>query len=255
MAVQLNRSTRSYWIGVSNLPKTHYQNRLLSSLASVIPSADLDNLQSEEVHPGQLLQTPSEALLWLYFPETAQLSLQIEKESSYPVEVMTVGAIGAASLLPLSLEAQAVYRCVVIQGGKVWRIPVKWLVERAQSDTRLLRSILLYNEAIANQIALTAFCNAHHGGLQRLCRWILQLMDQSDKSTLSIPLHTLQCFKTETPAELHQKIEFLESYKAIELNKNQVTVLERSAIERRSCSCHVGLRDGISTLLSSLQKI
>jgi CRP-like cAMP-binding protein len=109
--------------------------------------------------------------------------------------------------------------------------------------------LLRYTQALITQMSQTAVCNRHHSVDQQLCRWLLLSLDRlasnqlvMTQSLIADMLGVRREGVTEAAGHLHRA-------KLIDYQRGRITVLDREALERRSCECYAVVKKEYDRLL------
>jgi CRP-like cAMP-binding protein len=221
---------------------TSPQNRLLAAL----PPAELQRLQPQlawtELPGGTLLHEAGRALTHVHFPVSAVVSLTSTMQDGASAEIAVVGSegvVGVAAFMgggcsPASAEVQT--------GGWGWRMPARALEDAARSGSALLHVLLRYTQKLFTQMAQISACSRHHALDEQLCRWLLLHLDRQPGLELAATqerIAQLLGVRREgiTCAALKLQREGLIRY-----GRGRITVLDRAALEARSCECHAAMR-------------
>jgi CRP-like cAMP-binding protein len=115
--------------------------------------------------------------------------------------------------------------------------------------------LLRYTQALITQMAQTAVCNRHHSVDQQLCRWLLLSLDRlasnqlvMTQSLIADMLGVRREGVTEAAGRLHRA-------KLIDYQRGRITVLDRTALERRSCECYAVVKKEYDRLLPARMEV
>src|SRR5688572_3570979 len=137
-------------------------NRLLASL----PEADQDELMARM----ETVSLQKRAVLWeqgaraayVYFPDSATVSLTTLVEDGSSVEIATVGNEGALGLGVFLGAERALARAIVQTPGVARRMETVVFQQAVAQSPTLNRIILRYTQALLLQITRAAGCNRFH---------------------------------------------------------------------------------------------
>ena len=213
-------------------------NRLLVLLGP----ADVDLLnphfKSVTLEYRKALYEAHQPIEYVYFPVAGVASLVNTMANGFASEVGTIGNEGMVGL-PIILNDTMGPTTVYMQvPGEGLQLPAKILRE-AIEQSRTMRVVLAhYAHAFFNQIAQSAACNHAHDLDQRCCRWLLMTHDrvQSPKFLLTQEFLAMMLGVRRTSVTLAANK--LKKLKLIDYNRGHVTILDRKALEKRSCECY-----------------
>ena len=105
-------------------------------------------------------------------------------------------------------------------------------------DGAMLNILLRYSQAMITQVTQTAVCNRHHTVDQQLSRRLLLSLDRLPSNQIAVTQEMLANMlgvrrESVTDAALKLQNAGIISYK-----RGLITVLDRKALESRSCECY-----------------
>ena len=109
--------------------------------------------------------------------------------------------------------------------------------------------LLRYTQALITQMAQTAVCNRHHTLDQQLCRWLLLSLDRHAGNELVMTqelIANMLGVRREGVTEAALK---LQRAGLIRYARGHITVLDRPALEQRSCECYAVVKTEYDRLL------
>jgi len=113
------------------------------------------------------------------------------------------------------------------------------LFDRELARSASMRAVMLhYAHAFFNQVAQSAACNQFHSLEQRCCRWLLMTHDrmQSDQFLLTQEFLAMMLGVQRTGVTVAAGA--LQRAGIIRYKRGNVTIIDRSALIRRSCECY-----------------
>lgn len=117
----------------------------------------------------------------------------------------------------------------------------------------VLHLLLRYTQALLTQMAQTAVCNRHHTLDQQLCRWLLLSLDRLRTSELHMTqelIANMLGVRREGVTECALK---LQADGLIHYVRGHITVLDRAALERRTCECYRVVKREYDRLLPPIE--
>ena len=109
--------------------------------------------------------------------------------------------------------------------------------------------LLRYTQALITQMAQTAVCNRHHALDQQLCRWLLLSLDRLRGSELRMTqelIANMLGVRREGVTEAALK---LQQAGVMRYARGRILVLDRPALELRSCECYAVVKKEYDRLL------
>ena len=224
-------------------------NQLIAALPAEAYHRWAAQLQVVDMRPGDVLHESGRTVGHVYFPTTSIVSLLHILENGASAEIALVGNEGIVGISAFMGGAATPNQSVVRSAGRGFRLPVAPLVEAFEQGGQVAKLLLRYTQALMTQVAQTAACNRHHSLDQQLCRFLLVSLDR---------LHTLELWITQelianmlgvrregvTAAALA-----LQKAGLITYARGHVTVVDRQALERRSCECYAVVKAEYDRLL------
>jgi CRP-like cAMP-binding protein len=108
--------------------------------------------------------------------------------------------------------------------------------EELERSGPMRATMLRYAHAFFNQVALSAACAALHPLEQRCCRWITHDLMESDEFLLTHEFLTMMLGVRRSGVTV--AAEGLQRAGLIRYKRGNVTIIDRSGLEQRSCECY-----------------
>jgi CRP-like cAMP-binding protein len=228
------------------------RNRLLAN----VPKRERAQLAAEfELVPlelKQMLYRENEPIEHVYFPLTGVLSLVSQMGDGRGIEVATIGNEGMAGL-PVFLQAAMTSAHMAFSQipGDALRMPAERFGELAsRSENGGLRTTMnRYTQALMSMIARAVACNALHSVQQRACRWLLTTHDRVSTDEFLLTQEFLGQMLGVTRASVNEVARTLQGAGAVNYSRGRITILNRAALEDRSCECYAVIRSEFDRLL------
>jgi hypothetical protein len=96
----------------------------------------------------------------------------------------------------------------------------------------------MFASALITQMVQTAACNRHHPVDQQLCRWMLLSLDRLPSNRISMTAKLIGNMLGLSPAEVKKAAKVLQKAGLIHYDDGAIVVLDRPAVEKRSCECY-----------------
>jgi CRP-like cAMP-binding protein len=198
---------------------------------------------------GKVLYESGGMMTHLYFPTTSIVSLLYVLENGASAEIAIVGNEGVVGVSLFMGGGSTPSRAVVQSAGEGLRLKASALMKEFDCDGPVQHLLLRYTQALITQMSQTAVCNRHHSVDQQLCRWLLLSLDRlasnqlvMTQSLIADMLGVRREGVTEAAGHLHRA-------KLIDYQRGRITVLDREALERRSCECYAVVKKEYDRLL------
>ncbi|HKO58959.1 MAG TPA: Crp/Fnr family transcriptional regulator [Thermoanaerobaculia bacterium] len=174
----------------------------------------------------------------LYFPLDGVISLLRSLENGAEVEVGMVGAEGFAGINAL-LGVQGSPHHGLVQGrGWLARIDPAAMRAEMQRDQRVADVLLRFVHAFMANTSQLAACNRVHLLEERLAHWLLLLADRVGAPEMSVTQEFLARMLGARRAGINEGIRALREAGCIEHGRNRIRIIDRAALEERSCECY-----------------
>jgi CRP-like cAMP-binding protein len=226
-----------------------HQNHLLDAL----PSSDYDRLASHlELIPmklGGVLYEPGGKLQYVYFPTTSIVSLLYVLEDGASAEIAIVGNEGILGISLFMGGDTTPSRAVVQSAGHGYRLRAELLKNEFGRFGPTMHLLLRYTQALITQMAQTAVCNRHHSVDQQLCRWLLLSLDRLSSNELSMTQELIANMLGVRREGVTEAAGKLQDVGLIRYRRGRITVLDRAALEARSCECYQVVKAEFDRLL------
>ena len=223
-----------------------------TTLLAALPDAEwqrwLPLMEAVELPLGQVLYESGGTLSHVYFPTTAIVSLLYVMENGASAEIAVVGNEGIVGISLFMGGESTPSRAVVQSAGQGFRLSAQ-VIKEEFNRAPVLHLLLRYTQALITQMAQTAVCNRHHSLDQQLCRWLLLSLDRLQGTELVMTqelIANMLGVRREGVTEAALK---LQTAGLIKYARGRITVIDRSALEERSCECYAVVKKEYDRLL------
>ena len=184
------------------------------------------------------------------FPVSGVFSMVMTLEDGETVETATVGREGFVGF-PLALGASQSINAAIakVAGGG-------YTLDASSMRTELLRFELhnqqlfwRYTQAILAQASRMTGCAHHHQLEQRLCRWLLQILDRVDQPVLQLTHQTMAERLSVRREGISTVAALLQDAGLIRYSRGRVEIMDRKGLEQRACECYRGVVNDYRRLL------
>jgi CRP-like cAMP-binding protein len=138
---------------------------------------------------------------------------------------------------------------VVQSGGHGFRLKAHLIKQEFDRSQPVMHLMLRYTQALITQMAQTAVCNRHHSLDQQLCRWLLLSLDRLPGNELRMTqelIANMLGVRREGVTDAAMK---LQKAGLIQYTRGRILVLDRHALEQRSCECYAVVKKEYDRLL------
>jgi CRP-like cAMP-binding protein len=226
-----------------------HHNHLLDAL----PPGDFTRIAPHlELIPmglGDVLYEPGVKLRHVYFPTTSIVSLLYVMEDGASAEIAIVGNEGVLGISLFMGGETTPSRAVVQSAGYGFRLKAQLLKNEFGRFGPMMHLLLRYTQALITQMAQTAVCNRHHSVDQQLCRWLLLSLDRLSSNELSMTQELIANMLGVRREGVTEAAGKLQDAGLIRYQRGKITVLDRPAVEARTCECYQVVKAEFDRLL------
>ena len=214
------------------------KNQLLAAL----PASDLfrwqPHIEPVELRAGQVLCDSGCAPRCVVFPTTATVSLLCLTRDGGTAEIATVGHEGVIGISLFMGGHATTSQAVVQSAGQGLRLHPQVARDEAQRAGSALQLVLRYAQALIAQVAQTALCNRYHTIEQQLCRRMLLGLDRSATGELRMTQEAAANLLGVRREGVTAAALKLQQAGVIRYGRGRIEVLDREALEGRTCECY-----------------
>lgn len=215
-------------------------NRVLASLPPEELRAARPRIRLKTLAHDVVIQRPGQRVDELVFPLSGMASVIREFEDGRLVEVAGVGRDGMTGL-PLRGDGHDIGAHTAIQIAGVFAVvETECVTEMCRRSPQALNVFDRATQVFAAGVAVTASCNRAHDVDQRLARWLL-IGDDAIGGPLRLTQEYLAAMVGVQRPTVTLAAGRLQDAGVITYTRGRITVLDRRALEVRSCECHAVL--------------
>jgi len=198
---------------------------------------------------GAVLYEPGITLTHVYFPTTAIVSLLYVMENGGSAEIAVVGNEGIVGVSLFMGGESTPSRAVVQSAGTGFRLKAQIMKNEFYRAGPVLHLLLRYTQALITQMSQTAVCNRHHTLDQQLCRWLLLSLDRLQGNELVMTQELIANMLGVRREGVTEGALKLQQAGLIRYARGHITVIDRPALEKRSCECYLVVKKEYDRLL------
>ena len=230
-------------------PKLPVINRLLAALPTEVLVRLRPDLRLMPMVLRQPLQAAGEVIETVYFPNSGMISLVANLADGVQAEVGIIGVEGVLGV-PLIAGVDIPFSESMVQmPGEALTMSARVFRRELDGDGPFRGLMLRYSEALQGQVMQTAACNGRHGLEQRLSRWLLMAHDRADGDELPLTQDFLAMMLGVHRPSITLAAGLLQREGLIRTSNGRISVLDRHAIEHRSCECYAAVQARYAKLL------
>lgn len=227
-------------------------NHLLAALPEDELQRWLPQLEAVDLPLGLVLYESGKILRHVYFPATAIVSLLYVMEDGGSAEIAVVGNEGVVGISLFMGGESTPSRAVVQSAGRGVRLNASAMKGEFKRSGPVMHLMLRYTQALITQMAQTAVCNRHHTLDKQLCRWLLLSLDRLQGNDLVMTqelIANMLGVRREGVTEAALKLQTAGLIRYV----RGITVLDRPALELRTCECYAVVKREYDRLLPDLK--
>ena len=227
---------------------SHYQafspknNDLLAAMSVDEWNKLEPDMEEVDFSLNQVLCESGKTPAYMYFPTTAIVSLLYMTESGSSSEVAVIGNDGVVGISLVLSGSNLPSQALVQTAGKGYRMRAQAAKNAIKGDGSILNILLRYSQAMITQVTQTAVCNRHHTIDQQLCRRLLLSLDRLSTNEIAVTQETLASMLGVRRESVTDAALKLQSAGIISYKRGLITILNRQALESRSCECYATSR-------------
>ncbi len=179
----------------------------------------------------------------IYFPNGGLISLVIVMANGKTAEAGVVGNEGVVGLEGLFGLKRSPIREIVQVAGTAYRLRAAKLQKVFQEVPDIVFRFSRFAVVNRMQVSQTAACNRLHEVEERLARWLLMTQDRVQAGLLPMTHDFLATMLGTDRSSVTAAAGVLQRQKIIKYTRGSVLVLNRKALEERSCECYGLIRE------------
>jgi CRP-like cAMP-binding protein len=214
------------------------ENEILLALPRTEYEAVLPKLEFVRLKLHQVLHEAGETLKSAYFCNSGMFSVLNVMPDGKSVEVGLIGKEGFSGT-PLAAGFRTSHTRTVVQAeATAFRIDANALRAALPKCRNLERQLNRYAQLLAVQVTQIAACNRLHEVNERLARWLLMTQDRVGSKHLPLTQEFLAQMLGTRRSSVTVSAGALQRAGLITYARGNVTILERSNLEKAACDCY-----------------
>lgn len=235
--------------GVLTLCAVSSENCLIGLLPRPDRLSLLDLSESVQLKLGAVLCEPGQPARDVYFPIDAFISLVRDVDGEPKLEVGMVGREGMlGARLVLGVDTIPL-QGVVLGAGMARRIRAATFRRELVRSPALRRTLGRYVYVLMTQLATSAACTRFHAVGPRLARWLLMSHDRAPADSFHLTHELLADMLGVRRVGITCAAVELQRRGVIQYHRGDITVLDRTALERAACGCYAADRAAYNHVL------
>jgi CRP-like cAMP-binding protein len=227
------------------------KNNLLAALVNSEYQHLLPELARVNLSLGEVVHEAESQIQYVYFPETAVISLLSTLKNGATTEVGLIGREGMVGLAVFLGGATAHDQAVVQVGGTAMRMRASVLRKELRAGSPLQLLLLRYTRSLLALVSQSSVCNQHHSVDQRFARWLLMMQDYAESNELRLTQGLIADMLGARRAGVTEAACVLRDAGVVRYQRGQITILDRGGMEARACECYAIIKEEFDRLHAS----
>lgn len=224
-------------------------NKLLGAL----PKSDFEHLAPHlelvSLTSGQSIYEAEEPIKYIYFPDTAVISLVCIMDNGSSVEVGLVSKEGMVGI-PVILGDDITNITAIVQvPGNALQIDADIVKTEFDRGGAIKNLLLRYVKAVYTEVAQCAACNRLHTLEERLSRWLLTVSDRLNSNEFPLTQEFISQMLGVRRSGVTVAANTLSKAGMINYHRGNIKIINREALEASSCECYQVIRNEYARLL------
>jgi CRP-like cAMP-binding protein len=230
------------------------KNQLLGGLSRASLARVGRDLDLRQMRVRDQIVRHNQPIEGIYFPLSCVLSTVAEGAHGEIVEVATIGNEGMAGLpVFLGVDTNTTLETFTQVAGESLWMRAREFREHLKNEERLIQIMGRYTQALLTQISQASACNRMHAAEERCARWLLMTHDRVNRDEFELTQEFLSQMLGVRRATVSEVAAALQTSNIISYARGIITILNRAALEERSCECYRIIRNEYTRLLPPRQ--
>lgn len=218
--------------------KDRPSNRLLQVLSPSDFKLIAPHLDEMTLPDDRVLSNSGDPVEFVYFPcDGALLSFVVALHDGREVQTLLVGSEGAAGGIVGLGHLPAFSRIVVRYAGVFLRLPVAKLEGARRKSVTFSNILSQYADYVLGQAFQAVACNAAHSIEQRAAKWIIAIMDRTERDLVPLTHDKLATMLGVGRSYTSRVIQSFKGANILETRRGSFLVRNRTALQTKSCQC------------------
>ena len=216
------------------------RNQLLNAIRVAGPiKASLETVEMKRRDP--VWQSGGD-IPFVYFPETAMVSVVSTMENGSTAEVGVIGRDGMTGLPILLGGLVSACEAFVQVPGESFRMPSQVFQQMVSRNPRAQRLLLRYAYVFLHQISRSSACNLFHTVRHRCAKWLLMAWDRVGESEFQLSQEFLAEMLGSRRAGVVDATLKFKSEGLIDYKHGRIRIRDAEGLKRFACECYAAIR-------------
>lgn len=235
--------------------RTPVRNGILAALLATEYRRILPKLEHVALKRGAIIYRADQDIEAVYFPEEAVVAMVDTMSDRHTVEV---GIIGSEGIVGINIFLGGVVtpdRAIVQLPGGAFRMKSKDLRKEVRFGSPLQRLLLNYTRTFLAVISQSVACSQHHNVEQRLARWLLTMDDYAGSRAFLMDHQSIAVMLGVRRVGISEAAKRLKAAALIDYRRGRISVLDKPALEKKSCECYRFIKREYASLQSEVPRL
>ena len=214
------------------------RNHILNSLPEEDFARLLPDLKPVEMPLGKTIFHPEEEINYVYFLNTAMVSVVSRTADGQSVEAGVIGWEGIAGFNVLMGSDTMPNENIVSLPGDGHRLPTAAAKREFKRGGAFQDLCVRYMHAVIIQLGQVTLCNRLHAAEERLARWLIMCHDRAATDKLQLTQEFLSIMLGTNRVTVTNSAIVLQNIGNIKYKRGLITVLDREGLEDSACDCY-----------------
>jgi len=214
------------------------RNRLVQALPTAERRRISRELEIVDLPRRKTITEAGQGARYVYFPETAMVSVVSFTRDDLSVEVGIIGRSGTTAVPVFPASDEDALDSFVQIPGRAGRLPAESFRLYARPGTGLYDLSFRYTNFFLRQVARSAACNALHRLEQRCARWLLLAGEEVGSQEFSLTHEFLAEMLGVRRASVTDVAAAFSERGVVKYRRGRVKIIDPQALGKISCACY-----------------
>jgi CRP-like cAMP-binding protein len=214
------------------------RNRLLSSMKASQFQRLRSSIETVDLDAGDLLGEAGSAPTFVYFPNTAVLSVLRRLDDGSFMAVASIGHEGV-NALPLFLGSlRMCSRSQVVSGGSASRMALSDFIAASSTDGLLNGALRRYAAMVLDDVERAVVCTRFHTISQQFARWLLYTADRLGCDEFEVTHEAVAGLLGVRRATISEAAGAFKRDGVVQTTRGSIAIIDRPRLQTAACVCY-----------------
>lgn len=222
------------------------KNGILQHLSGKTLALLEPHLRKVKLAQGVILHEPGDTITQVYFPLSGMVSMLAVLKTGEAIEAGIIGPDGFVGGYLGPRGWRPFGHAVMQMTGELYKLNIRHFKKAYDASDEFRILVNAYQSVVHFQAQQTAACQALHTVEARMCRWLLQAQDAVGGDTLNLTQEFLSHMLGVRRTSVSGSANKLQEEGLIGYKRGVIRILDRKALEKRSCECYAAVRGAVA---------